>query len=130
MRRLLWFLLSAALPGLLFVVASPRVWSADQSQAGQCQSPENHQWDFWVGDWDGFDFANQTTPVARVHLDRILDGCVLREDYQDANGNKGQSFSIYDAGRKVWHQSWVTNRGQLLLLDGGMQDGSMTLTAT
>ena len=31
-----------------------------------------------------------------MKVDRILDGCVLREDYQDTEGHKGQSFSIYD----------------------------------
>jgi ketosteroid isomerase-like protein len=65
-----------------------------------------------------------------VRVDRILDGCVLREDYQDTAGHKGQSFSIYDAGLRQWHQSWVTNRGQLLLLDGGVQGDEVVLSAT
>jgi hypothetical protein len=27
----------------------------------------------------------------------------------------------------LWHQSWVTNRGQLLQLDGRMESGTMML---
>jgi ketosteroid isomerase-like protein len=125
----LMFLLAFA--GVLFAIVTEQqiAWPAEQSHPAACQSAENRQWNFWIGDWDAFDFDNQTSPVARVHVDRILDGCVLREDYQDTNGHKGQSFSIYDAGRKVWHQSWVTNRGQLLLLDGGIREGNMTMTA-
>jgi Domain of unknown function (DUF4440) len=58
----------------------------------------------------------------------ILDGCVLREDYQGTDGHKGQSFTIYDAARDVWHQSWVTNRGQLLEIEGKIEAGGMVLS--
>ena len=94
-----------------------------------CSNPESHQFDFWAGDWDVFDVDNPATPVARVRVDRILGGCVLREDYQDKEGHMGQSFTMYDAPRRTWHQSWVTNRGQLLLLDGGLQEGAIVLSA-
>ena len=106
-----------------------RAGSADSSAATPCAAPEYRQFDFWIGDWDAFDEGNPNTVVARTRVDRILDGCVLLEDYQDTNGHKGQSFSIYDSSTKEWHQSWVTNRGQLLLLDGGMQGNEMVLTA-
>jgi ketosteroid isomerase-like protein len=51
----------------------------------------------------------------------------LREDYQSTDGHKGQSFTIYDAARNVWHQSWVTNRGQLLELEGKIEAGEVVL---
>lgn len=41
---------------------------------------------------------------------------------------KGESFTIYDPSRKVWHQSWVTNRGQLLVIEGKLQGGEIVLT--
>lgn len=93
-----------------------------------CAAPAYHQFDFWIGDWDAFDVDNPTTRVARTKVDRILDGCVLREDYEGADGHQGQSFSIYDASRKVWHQSWVTNRGELLVIEGTFQNGEMVLS--
>jgi len=119
-----------------FTVASCFTFAADATQASTttksspCSAPEFHQLDFWAGDWDVFDVDNPATQVARVKVDRILDGCVLREDYQDSDGHNGQSLSIYDAALKVWHQSWVTNRGQLLLLDGGLRDDEVVLSAT
>jgi len=100
------------------------------AKAASCATAEFHQLDFWVGDWDVFDVDRPATQVARVKVDRVLDGCVLREDYQDTAGHKGQSFSIYDAGLRQWHQSWVTNRGQLLLLDGGLHGNELVLSAT
>src|SRR6202045_3560832 len=63
-------------------------------------APEYRQFDFWVGDWNAFE-AGGAAPVARLRVDRLLDGCVLREDYEGADGHKGVSLSIYDASRKV-----------------------------
>ena len=98
------------------------------AQSKPCSSPEHHQFDFWIGDWDAFDVGNDKTPSAHVHVDRILDGCVLREDYQGADGHKGQSFTIYDAPRKLWHQSWVTNRGELLVIEGKLEGDQIVLS--
>ncbi|MGA7920929.1 MAG: hypothetical protein WCA38_14805 [Candidatus Acidiferrales bacterium] len=92
-----------------------------------CTAPEYHQFDFWLGDWDAFDIDAPTKPVARAHVDPILDGCVLREDYQGTTGSEGQSFTIYDESRKVWHQTWVTNRGKLLTIEGEFKNGEMTM---
>jgi hypothetical protein len=61
--------------------------------ATPCSALEYRQFDFWLGDWDAFD-AGQPALVARTRVDRTLDGCVLRENYQGSNGLKGQSFSI------------------------------------
>jgi ketosteroid isomerase-like protein len=91
-----------------------------------CSGPEYRQFDFWVGDWDAFE-AGRAAVVARSRVDRILDGCVLREDYESVNGLKGQSLSLYDASRRIWHQSWATNRGQLLTVEGRIEDGEMVL---
>jgi hypothetical protein len=96
----------------------------------RCAAPEYRQFDFWAGDWDAYDADDTSKPAARVRVDSILDGCALREDYRGDNGLIGQSLNIYDAVRRVWHQSWVTNRGQLLVLEGELRDGRMTLRAT
>ncbi len=94
-----------------------------------CSAPEYAQFNFWIGDWDAFDIGG-TAPVAQAKIDRLLDGCVLREQYNGADGHHGESLSIYDASRKVWHQSWFTNRGELLVIEGTWQDGKMTLLGT
>lgn len=109
-------------------VLPSKISRGPQSAAsGSCSTPAYHEFDFWIGDWDSFNFS-ASTKDARVRVDRILDGCVIHEDYQSIDGHKGESFSIYDATRKVWHQTWVTNRGQLLVLEGQIQQGAMVLT--
>ena len=94
-----------------------------------CAAPEYRQLDFWRGDWDIFEIDQPKTPVARVKVARILDGCVLLEEYSDFRGHKGRSFSIFDVSRKVWHQTWVTNGGVLLVIEGSLQpSGEMVLS--
>jgi hypothetical protein len=94
-----------------------------------CIAPEYHQFDFFLGDWDTFNVGDAKTVVARNKVTRMVDGCAVREVYVETTGLRGESFSTYDTGRLVWHQSWVTNRGQLLLLEGGLQSGRMVITA-
>lgn len=65
--------------------------------------------------------------MARARVDVILGGCALRELYEQTDGLVGESFSIYDASRKKWHQTWVTNRGQLLQIDGQFEGNRLTL---
>ena len=109
-------------------LATRPVSSAGSPKTAACEAPEYRQFDFWVGDWDAFDVESPTTQVARIRVDLILDGCVLRENYEGTNGLNGHSFTIYDASRKVWHQSWVTNRGQLLIIEGKIQVGEIVLS--
>ena len=91
-----------------------------------CSASAFRQFDFWLGDWDVFD-VGKSAVVAHTRVDLILDGCVLREDYEGANGLEGQRFTLYDPSRKIWHQSWATNRGQLLVIEGTLEAGEMVL---
>jgi len=108
---------------LLAVTASPLLAVEHASPA--CSTPTYRQFDFFAGDWDTYDVRARDKLVARNTVGVILDGCVIHEDYRQNDGLHGESYSLYDAARKVWHQSWVTNRGDLLLLDGGLQDNRM-----
>lgn len=103
---------------------------ATSAEPQSCATAEYHQFDFWIGDWDTYDADKLHTKIARLHVDRILDGCVIREDYDQNDGHHGQSFNIYDSARKVWHQTWVTNRGELLVIEGQFENGAMVLTGT
>jgi ketosteroid isomerase-like protein len=108
------------------VGTSGQLLSPQTSRSAPCAAPDFRQFDFWIGDWDAFD-VGKLAIVAHARIDPILDGCVLREDYQNSSGLKGQSFSLYDPSRKVWHQSWATNRGELLVIEGKLEGGEMIL---
>lgn len=102
---------------------------AEDEPSAPCTSQAHHQFDFWIGDWNVFD-EDGPSKVAHARIDSILNGCVLREDYQAVDGHAGQSFTIYDATRNIWHQTWVTSQGGLLEIEGKFQSGEMVLTGT
>ena len=92
-----------------------------------CQAPEHRRLDFWAGDWDAYDVDAPARVAARVEVASILGGCVLRERYAGVDGLEGESYTIYDAARGVWHQTWVTNKGQLLEIEGRFAGDTLTM---
>ena len=94
----------------------------------RCTASEYHQLDFWVDDWDTFDTESPGGPsVARAHVDRIAQGCGLHELYEQDDGLIGDSILSYDAVRKQWQQTWLTNGGSLMVITGNVQDGKLVL---
>lgn len=133
-RQTLWLGAALAWAALLLAAtgshpASPAPVEAP-AKAAECSGPRYHQFDFWIGDWDGFDRDHPGVLVARNRVSRILGGCVVLEDYRSLDGVEGESFSLYDRSRKVWHQTWVTSQGKLLVIEGQFQAGEMVMTGT
>ena len=89
-----------------------------------CRTPEHRQFDFWLGDWNVTDPTGKQVGTNRIAL--VLGGCVLHESWV-GTGMSGNSYNIYFQGEKRWHQTWVDDRGSLLELNGGLQEGKMVL---
>jgi hypothetical protein len=89
-----------------------------------CTAPEYRQFDFWVGSWSVVDPQGQSAGSSQI--ESILSGCVVLENWT-GGGMTGKSFNIYDAQAKRWRQSWVDDRGSVLLLEGELRDGKMVL---
>jgi hypothetical protein len=106
-----------------------RPLAEEQKSQSFCKASEYRQFDFWLGDWDAYE-SGSTTPEAHVKISRALDGCAIREQYESADGYEGESLSMYDKSRKVWQQSWFTNRGYMLVVEGTFHDGAMELTGS
>ena len=109
---------AAAAPPAPTVPAAP--------QPAPCTAAENRQFDFWIGDWDVTDPAGKAAGTNLIKPE--LNGCVLHEFWKGRGGFVGESFNSYDAQRKVWHQTWADGAGNLLLMDGKFEGGSMTLS--
>lgn len=124
--------LFAATLGL--AIPAPPTLATGAPTAAHCSAPVYREFDFWLGDWDTYrvDKSGHTpsgaTSVARNQVTAILGGCVLHEVYRRTDGYTGESFTIYDATRHQWHQSWVTNEGELLLAEGSRQGKAIVLT--
>jgi hypothetical protein len=93
--------------------------------ASPCDAPEHRAFDFWLGEWQVHNPASKLAGVNRISSE--YNGCVLHERYDTGRGYSGESLNTFDAGRKVWHQTWVDTAGTLLVLEGGLRNGSMVL---
>ena len=112
---------AASLLVFLGVVAS----TSDAAPPASCATPEHRQFDFWVGDWQVHKPDGTFAGINRITLE--YGSCVIHERYVTGRGYSGESLNIYDASRKVWHQTWVDGTGLLLTLEGQWTGKSMVL---
>ncbi|HEV3486611.1 MAG TPA: hypothetical protein VG106_14465 [Vicinamibacterales bacterium] len=89
---------------------------------------EKRQFDFWLGEWEVRDSAGKL--AGRNRITRAVGDFGLREEWRGESGLIGSSINAWDAGRRVWHQTWIDSSGTVLLLEGGVRDGSMVLEGT
>jgi hypothetical protein len=92
-----------------------------------CDSEQQRQFDFWIGDWDVTVGGQQ---AGHNRIERILEGCALLENWTGAGGMSGKSLNFYDPQSTQWHQTWIDDRGGSLALDGTFSGGSMVLSGT
>lgn len=123
--------LLAAAALLVFPLASGRSLHAQQPQPQpqppRCDAPEYRQFDFWIGEWDVTGQDGRT--LGRNRITRILDGCVLLEEWAGAGGGTGKSMNAWDRTSRTWRQTWLDNSGGRLELSGRMQGSSMVLSS-
>lgn len=105
--------------------------SAEDVPANPCATSQQRQLDFWVGDWKltwPGDKARETVQGTN-HIVRILDGCVVQENFDGgpAMHLRGTSVSTFDARSGKWKQTWVDNEGGYLDFIGEWKDGQMIL---
>ena len=116
-------LISRLLLGVAVLGLSPHAPAQAPQQA--CVGPEHRAFDFWLGEWEVRGADGKRAGSSRIT--REYGGCVIHERYDTGRGYRGESLNVYDAPRRVWHQTWVDTAGLLLLLDGGLRDGHMVL---
>lgn len=98
---------------------------AATAQAAPCSGSEHRQFDFWLGEWQVHRADGTFAGINRITLE--YGGCVIHERYATGRGYSGESLNVYDATRKVWHQTWVDVSGLLLTLEGKWDGKSMVL---
>ena len=96
--------------------------------AKPCEADPNfRRFDFWVGDWDVQQTGVPRAPVgASSHVERILNGCVIFENWEPGPAGAGKSFNIYNTVTKKWEQYWVDATGRLTHYFGEFhEDGNL-----
>ncbi|MDX1470465.1 MAG: hypothetical protein R3213_03135 [Flavobacteriaceae bacterium] len=102
---------------------------AQSSPDCRCCSDKHDDFDFWVGNWTVTGPDGNT--VGTNLLEKIQDGCVLKENWQAANGKyTGTSFNFYNSSTQKWEQIWVDNNGGNLYLSGNRDGNQMILRST
>jgi len=98
--------------------------TADEKPKRGCVAVEARQFDFWIGRWA---VTEKGKPAGTNHIERILDGCALLENWTGAQGGSGKSLNFFDRGDGKWHQTWVDGRGGALFLAGRFENGAMRM---
>lgn len=83
-------------------------------------TPEYHQFDFWVGEWNVFNTQNQKAGESRI--EKILKGCIILENWTGATGYEGKSFNHYDVNKKKWYQYWIDESSNVTNFEGEYSD--------
>jgi hypothetical protein len=94
----------------------------------QCTGPEHGQFDFWIGEWNVFKTDNDQWLVGTSTIDKIYNGCAIRETWKPFSMLNGGSLNTWDKRRKVWRQTWLDADNSLVDFEGAMKDGNMVLT--
>lgn len=92
-----------------------------------CTAPEHRQFDFWVGDWVVTRTGRPET-VAHSRIEKLHEGCVIREQWMPLRGGGGSSLNNYVVEEKRWHQVWVDSSNSRVEFVGGLSGGKMVLT--
>lgn len=114
--------------GIVFIATAVAAPATTTPTSPHCSAVGYHQLDFWIGDWDTFETDGSGGPsVARARVEPIAQGCAIHELYEQTDGLIGDSILSYDPVRKQWQQTWVTNRGSLMVLWGNFKDAALVL---
>lgn len=89
--------------------------------------PEHKQFDFWVGEWQVMNPQGQLAGTSSIQ--RIVDGCVIFENWTGAQGGNGKSFNYYDKADGKWHQLWIGNTGGVINFSGEYKENAMRYEA-
>ena len=113
---------------LLFTaLVLPALTQATSTPSPACVSPEHRQFDFWVGEWAVYKNGDKKQ-VATSRIERLYDGCAIRENWMPFKGTAGGSLNAWDPDRKKWHQTWVDSANSLVMFEGGLIGGKMVLS--
>jgi hypothetical protein len=98
-----------------------------------CDTPQHHQLDFWVGNWQVFDAAtNQLVAIERV--EKHSEGCIVQENLTfltDMYRRPGVKYRLAGIGvnrfdGENWLQMWADNQWGAIFLRGAPDaDGNM-----
>jgi tetratricopeptide (TPR) repeat protein len=89
-------------------------------------APEFRQFDFWIGDWN---VTSAGAPAGESHVEKILNECVIWENWTGTSGVSGKSFNAWDSTQNEWRQSYYDSTGTVSEYHGRFANKKMVLVA-
>jgi hypothetical protein len=99
-----------------------------------CDSPQIHQFDFWVGDWLVYDADHDNQLVGLDRVERHSHGCIIQENLTlitDLYRRPGVGYRLAGIGvnrfdGERWLQLWADNQWGAITMSGSLEaNGSM-----
>jgi hypothetical protein len=106
--------------------SQPPTAPASAAPQPSCTSPEHHQFDFWVGKWDVYPTGRDRL-VAHSLIEKLYNGCGIRENWMPLNNQTGGSLNIYLPEEKHWEQFWIDSQGTRATFVGGWNGKAMII---
>jgi hypothetical protein len=126
--------LGSAAAMLCVSVRAAETAALEQTTApANCDTPQHHQLDFWLGDWQVFD-AQTNQLVAFERVEKHTEGCIVQENLTfltDTYRRPGVTYrlagiSINRFDGESWLQMWADNQWGAIVLRGALNaDGNM-----
>ena len=63
--------------------------------------------------------------INQNHVQKLLDGCMLQENWTSVGGISGKSTNYFDPESGKWIQVWVDQGGGNIYYEGELKDGGM-----
>ncbi|ANU08160.1 hypothetical protein [Paraurantiacibacter namhicola] len=93
-----------------------------------CDTQAHAAFDFWIGEWTVTPQGSDA-PIAHSKVERLYNGCAIRENWMPFNGQDGGSLNALDPQTGRWHQTWIGSApGRVEFVGGSAEEGRMVLT--
>lgn len=117
---------------LAAMLANPSAQEAQDQPAATppalpCAAEEYRAFDFWIGEWSVVPNGSDQQ-VATSRIERVSNGCAIRETWMPLSGGDGASLTARDPEDGSWHQLWIGSQPGRVHFEGGPVDGGMVLT--
>jgi hypothetical protein len=104
------------LAACLLLLGTPIAPAGAQAPGGCAGDTTYASLDFWIGTWAVY---VGDTLVGTNRVSKVLQGCAIVEEWQDARGSRGQSLFYVEPTLRQWKQVWVTETARRV---GGVKE--------
>ncbi|UCF65020.1 MAG: hypothetical protein JSW33_04090 [bacterium] len=86
-------------------------------------NPKYQEFNFWLGEWEVFNPQGQK--VGENYIRKLMQGCLIQENWTSARGSRGTSINYYDPATNKWKQNWVDENGRVIWYNGEYKENVM-----